>query len=83
MPDSADEMTCRELVGLITDYVEGTLPDGDRRRFDEHVEMCKYCAGYLEQMRATIGALGELPEETISPHVRDELLDAFRGWKSR
>jgi anti-sigma factor RsiW len=82
MPDTGNEMTCRELVGLITDYVEGTLPAADRRRFDEHLEMCEYCASYVEQMRATIVALGELPEETISPRVRDELLDAFRGWKS-
>jgi anti-sigma factor RsiW len=82
MPDTGNEMTCRELVGLITDYVEGTLPAADRRRFDEHLEMCEHCASYVEQMRATIVALGELPEETISPRVRDELLDAFRGWKS-
>jgi anti-sigma factor RsiW len=82
MPHTGDEMTCRELVGLITDYVEGTLPAADRRRFDQHLEMCEYCANYVEQMRATIMALGELPEETISARVRDELLDAFRGWKS-
>jgi anti-sigma factor RsiW len=80
---NADDVTCRELVGIITDYVEGTLPQTDRRRFEEHLETCEHCANYLEQMRATIEALGELPEEKISPRARDELLEAFRGWKSR
>jgi anti-sigma factor RsiW len=80
---TAGEMTCRELVGLITDYFEGILPEADRRRFEDHLGKCEYCANYLEQMRATIGALGELPEESISPRVRDDLLDVFRGWKLR
>lgn len=76
-----DEMTCRELVEVITDYIEGTLPDDDRRRFEEHLGECPYCVSYLEQMRGTIDALGELREESLSPEVRDELLEAFRGWK--
>lgn len=77
----ADEMTCRELVEVITDYLEGTLPEADRARFDEHLEECPYCVSYLDQMRATIATLGELREESITPEVRDELLQAFRGWK--
>jgi anti-sigma factor RsiW len=76
-----DEMTCRELVEVITDYIEGTLPDDDRRRFEEHLGECPYCVSYLEQMRATIDTLGELREESLAPEVRNELLEAFRGWK--
>jgi anti-sigma factor RsiW len=76
-----DEMTCRELVEVITDYIEGTLPDDDRRRFEEHLGGCPYCVSYLEQMRATIDTLGELREESLAPEVRNELLEAFRGWK--
>ena len=76
-----DEMTCRELVEVITDYLEGTLPADDRRRFEEHIGECPYCVNYLEQMRLTIATLGELREESISPETRDELLEAFRGWR--
>jgi hypothetical protein len=32
-------------------------------------------------MRATITALGELREESVSAEARAELLEAFRGWK--
>jgi anti-sigma factor RsiW len=75
------EMTCQELVELVTDYFEGTLPACDRARFERHIAGCPYCTTYLDQMRITIRVLGRLPEETVSPTARDELLGAFRDWK--
>ena len=74
-------MDCIELVELITDYLEGTLPLSDRQRFDAHLGECPYCVTYLGQMRATLGALGEIPPETISDTAKDRLLHAFRNWK--
>lgn len=76
-----DEMTCHELVEVITDYLEGTLPAGDRARFEEHLGDCPYCANYLEQMRLTIETLGQLREESLSPQAREGLIEAFRGWR--
>ena len=37
-----DEMTCRELVEILTDYLEGALPRRDRERLEEHLETCPY-----------------------------------------
>jgi anti-sigma factor RsiW len=73
------EMSCKELVGVITDYLDGTLPAPDRARFDAHLEECPYCVSYLGQMRDTIEALGELREQSLSPEAREGLLEAFRG----
>ena len=73
-------MSCKELVEVITDYLEGTMPAADRARFEAHLEECPYCVTYLEQMRNTIAVLGELSEESLDPDARDELLRAFRGW---
>ncbi len=78
-----DDIACRELVEVVTDYLEGTLADGERRRLEQHLETCPYCARYIEQMRQTIEALGELSEESIAPETRRELLEAFRGWRER
>jgi anti-sigma factor RsiW len=75
------EMTCKELVEVITDYLEGRLPAGDRERFEAHVEECLYCANYLDQMRETIATLGTLRTEALSPETRDGLVEAFRGWR--
>ena len=76
-----EEMSCRELVGVITDYLEDTLPSEDRHRFEAHLAECPYCLNYLDQMRATIEALGELKEESLDRETRDGLVEAFRGWQ--
>jgi anti-sigma factor RsiW len=78
-----DEMTCRELVEVVSDYLEDRLPADDRRRLQEHLDECPYCMEYIGQMRQTIAVLGELTEDSISPETRGELLAAFRGWRER
>jgi anti-sigma factor RsiW len=77
------EITCRELVELVTDYFEGRLPDGDRVLFEAHLADCVHCVEYVAQMRRTIDVLGELSAETIEPAREAELLAAFRGWRRR
>jgi anti-sigma factor RsiW len=76
-------LTCQELVELVSDYLEGTLPDADRARFEAHIAPCDPCTIYVEQMRRTIALTGTLPSESLSPETERELLAAFRDWKSR
>jgi anti-sigma factor RsiW len=75
-------MSCKEFVELVTEYLEGRLPDEDVRRFDEHMEDCFWCARYLEQMRTTIKVVGRIEEEDLSPDAKDALLHAFRDWNA-
>jgi anti-sigma factor RsiW len=75
------DMTCKELVELVTDYLEGALPGDQRRRFDEHLVFCPPCQTYLEQMRQTIRAVGHLPDESVSLEALDALLAHFRRWR--
>jgi anti-sigma factor RsiW len=75
-------MKCREMVELMTDYLEGALSPNDRRRFDDHIAGCDGCRAYLAQMRRTVRVLGRLTEDAIPEHVQRELLAAFRDWKS-
>jgi anti-sigma factor (TIGR02949 family) len=74
------DMSCKELVDVITDYLEGAMPASDRARFEAHLDACPWCWTYLEQMRETIDVLGQLSEESLSEEARDQLLQAFRGW---
>lgn len=76
-----DELTCREIVELITDYLEGALSERDQALFQEHLTMCDGCSSYLEQMRTTIAMVGRLNTESVPPDVHRLLLHAFRGWK--
>jgi anti-sigma factor RsiW len=74
-------MSCKELVELVTDYLEGSLSWRERRRFEKHIAKCDGCSAYVEQMRVTVRTMGTLREEDVPPDVRDELLAAFRDWK--
>ena len=74
-------LTCRELVELVTDYLEGTLPRAERTRFEMHLCFCGACATYVQQMREVLRTSGAIAEEAIAPEARDVLLAAFRDWK--
>ena len=74
-------LTCREVVELVTDYLEGALSGRDRRRFERHIAGCDGCTTYLAQMRLAIEALGRVPETAVSPRAREQLTHAFRDWR--
>jgi anti-sigma factor RsiW len=77
---SQPELTCIELVELVTEYLEGSLTDEQRRRFERHVDACAGCASYLDQMRETIAVVGRIEVDDLAGGTKTELLTAFRGW---
>ncbi len=77
------DITCRELVELVTDYLEGALGPADRDRFEQHLEICEPCVAYVEQIRLTITASGAISDEQLDPRAREELLAVFRDWNRR
>jgi anti-sigma factor RsiW len=76
------DLTCRELVELVTDYLDGALSDAERVRFETHMASCEGCDRYVEQIGTTVAltrearALEERPELTA-------LLGAFRDYRRR
>ncbi|WP_242344309.1 anti-sigma factor family protein [Anaeromyxobacter terrae] len=77
------ELTCRELVELVTEYLEGALAPDERTRFELHLAVCHGCTQYLHQLRATLRIAGRLSEESLPDEARASLLRAFREWKRR
>jgi predicted anti-sigma-YlaC factor YlaD len=75
------ELSCREMVELVTGYLEGSMNAPDRVRFEEHLRNCDGCANYLEQMRTTVRLTGTLEEDVFSPGQLDRLTRAFREWR--
>ena len=76
-----NDMACKELVELVTDYLDETLPADVRLQFENHLRGCDGCTNYLEQMRQTIHLTGHLRVENLEPQQRDDLLKLFRNWK--
>ena len=78
---TADDLTCQELVELVTDYFEDALSPAASTRFEAHLGGCRGCNTYLEQMRQTIRLTGTLTEDSLAPETKDALLGIFRNWK--
>ena len=74
-------MTCKQLVELVTEYLDGALAPDDVARFEEHVVSCPPCQAHLAQMRRTIDMVGRIPEESLSTRAERDLLEAFRDWR--
>ncbi len=75
-------LACRDVVQLVTNYLEDALPAGERRRFEAHLGACPNCSRYMGQFRQTISATGALREDDIAPEAKEALLHAFRNWKT-
>lgn len=75
-------LSCKEFVEIVTDYLEGRLDEGERTRFERHLDDCEGCAIYLDQIRQTIRTTGMLTEEQVPQEAFEELLTAFRSWRS-
>jgi anti-sigma factor RsiW len=83
MTDTVTEISCQELVELVTEYLEDALTPEERARFEAHIVPCDGCRNYLEQIRTTIELTGHLTPEQLDPAAEAALLSAFRDWKSR
>jgi predicted anti-sigma-YlaC factor YlaD len=81
MAESSDHITCQEVVELVNDYIEGALPPDQVVLFEQHLNFCQGCESYVDQMRTTVAAVGQLREEDLPPETRDRLMGAFRDWK--
>jgi anti-sigma factor RsiW len=75
------DVTCQELVELLTDFLEGALGRETAAQVEHHFGLCPDCTEYLRQFRLMIAATGRLSETGLPDRVEDELLQAFRRWR--
>jgi len=69
-------ISCRELVELVTAYLDGALDPEVVQRMDAHLKLCPVCVEYVEQVRTT-SRLTAVAELELRPD-REALLTAFR-----
>jgi predicted anti-sigma-YlaC factor YlaD len=73
-------ISCREVVEIVTDYLEGALAPDVLVRLEEHLGVCDPCREYIAQVKTTtrLAARTRVLEERPD---RDALLDVFREFK--
>jgi predicted anti-sigma-YlaC factor YlaD len=73
------EISCQEVVEVVTDYLEGKLSPEEVAIFEAHLVLCDGCQFYLDQMRITIATVGRVEDEAVPAELRDTVLAAFRN----
>jgi anti-sigma factor RsiW len=74
-------MTCREMVELMSDYLDGALAEPVRARFEAHLGGCQGCTNALDQLRMTLRVTGSLSDEPVDDERRELLRSVFRDWR--
>ena len=79
------ELTCRELIEFLDDYLEDALAGEVRARFDSHLDECPDCVRYLASYRETmrLEAVALAPAGPPPEDVPEELLRAVLSARRR
>jgi anti-sigma factor RsiW len=72
-----DDVRCREVVEVLSDYFEGALPVEQRAALEQHLLTCEGCVNYVDQMRTSIRLTGRLQEEDVPGPVMDKVMQMF------
>ena len=72
------QISCIELVELVTDYLEDAMGPEARAQFEEHVATCNGCAAYVDQLRETIRLVGRLTLYDLPLDFEEHLLTEYR-----
>jgi anti-sigma factor (TIGR02949 family) len=83
MAESHQHVTCSEVVELVTEYLDRTLPPEDTTLVEQHLNFCEGCLWYVDQIRTTVATVGRIEPEEVPDDMRDRLLTAFRDWRRR
>ena len=70
---------CRDLVELVTEYLEGTLPPQVRAAVERHLDECPDCVEFVAQFRVTVAATGSLRADSLPASTQQQLIQAFRA----
>jgi anti-sigma factor RsiW len=81
-----DDLACIDLVNRVTEYLDGELDEGRRRRIEQHLEVCDGCRAALDQFQTVIHLVGRLTAADVAridALTRDRLMATLRAARRR
>jgi anti-sigma factor RsiW len=66
---------CRDVINLLTEYMEGGLRPAIKRALEDHLEGCAACAGYLSTLQRARDAVALLRCDVMPAEVHRRLRD--------
>lgn len=79
-------ITCRQFEDFVMDYLDGSLPEQQHKRFDWHMKICRECRDYLAAYKRTIelgqSVLGD-DNDPVPGDVPEDLVRAILDARQR
>ncbi len=72
-------LTCRDVIGLLLDYLEAALDDDTVALFERHLADCAPCRAYLRTYDRSRQLAGEVSRVEMPAEMRDRLRDLLLG----
>lgn len=76
-------LTCRDVIDLLADYLEQSLPRETLEAFNGHLDHCAECVAYANTYKRTRELTGEVTRvampEDMRARLRQFLLDRLGG----
>ena len=72
-------MTCKDVIGLLADYLESTLTEAEVAQLEDHLRACGPCMAYLQTYRRT----KELAARAERVEMPAEMMDRLRQFLVR
>lgn len=73
-----DDVSCRELVELMSEYLDKALPNDALEAVSAHLTDCPGCQSALSHLQQTIAVTRTAEVAALTPEVRRRLIDEFR-----
>lgn len=68
-----EHQTCRELLGSLSEYVDGTLDESLCQEIEKHMAGCDRCQIVIDTLRKTVELYHQTPEQALPDDVRKRL----------
>jgi anti-sigma factor RsiW len=65
--------TCKDVIDLLSDYIDGGLPPDEKDEFETHLKTCTACVEFLSSVRATRSQVKDLQCEDLPTDVHRAL----------
>ena len=72
------ELRCTEIVELLADYIDGSLPAETATSLEAHLEGCAPCIAFVNTYRGTVNVVRRLSATDIPPELRERLISFLR-----
>jgi anti-sigma factor RsiW len=66
-------MTCRDVIGVLSEYLDATLDAQAVAELERHLQECAPCVAYLRTFRRTRTLAAEVSRVEMPPEMRQRL----------